>query len=1121
MNCEQIRQNLLAYLDGEMSDAERAQIEAHLATCPGCAAELERMQALRMNLFDAVPAGLEHLRLPRDAEAQIRERLRRARRGRRGLLDGLAGLLRPRPGLIKAAIPLLVVVLLVSTLLFGTEPIPVSAQETVVVAPTELAPDTDAAMRVIVRDATSARPISDAEVSVRLQPQGAPEVELYAGRTDAAGNADVEFHVPPYQQDYVSADLLVTTTSPQGKDEIVQEIAVRRSYRVYLTSDKPLYQPGQTIHQRVLVLEAARGLPATERTVRLLVEGPDGERLGDKTARTSAYGIAATDLALSASATHGTYRLIATLGDTVSERTVTVGRYERPQFRVDLTTAQSYYLPGETVEGQVIAQAFDETPLPRAEVEMRVYLEPKRQLVATLQGRTGADGTYSFGFGAPPAQAVGERATLSIEAAAVLEGNVEWAGRTVPVAAEPIAVDVVAEGGRLRPGVENTIYVLTATPDGAPLSARVDIDLAGQQLPLSTDDYGLTQFRFTPPRDVREVSLTATARDAQGRQVTRQLTLSADQGPAQVLLRLDRAAYEVGETMHLEAVAGQGDVVYLDVVRRDGGQTLGTYVARLRDGRAQLDVDVSPEMAGTLELHAYQVLPDGVVVQDARLAVVDAPTEVTVDIWSDRAIYRPGDVAHVAIATRLGETPVQSALGIAVVDESVYALEARAPGFAKLYFLLEASLRDLEARPQGVTLPDLLDPPTQEEGVRAAQDTAARASWARLPTGDLQVRRSVVTQKETPRWMWPLRLGLGVILACIPIALWGIVVERLQSDKLFGGPLWRTALLLVGASFVLVIPATVGAVLGLRLLLGQALGVALLVFLALAWLLVLLVLGVEGWQRGDNSVQFIALLAGAYGVLGALLGYLGERGTDLGTTFTGGVACAFLPALVALLLFAAGLWLEKRRLATGLLVLTVLLFVAIAVLAGTLFTPASPFARTITSPQVYAGPLGWLTGCAAKTAEPVMTAPSEKTVVETVVVEKEVEKEVTKVVEKEVVATATPPPAPTATPAPTRVPVEQLTATPRPTPTPQPLPTATPVEPAPTPTAQPELPPPLLGQYVPETIYWLPEAVTDKAGHLELDIPLPDAPATWRLTALASTQRGELGAATAVLVVKE
>jgi uncharacterized protein YfaS (alpha-2-macroglobulin family) len=45
----------------------------------------------------------------------------------------------------------------------------------------------------------------------------------------------------------------------------------------------------------------------------------------------------------------------------------------------------------------------------------------------------------------------------------------------------------------------------------------------------------------------------------------------------------------------------------------------------------------------------------------------------------------------------------------------------------------------------------------------------------------------------------------------------------------------------------------------------------------------------------------------------------------------------------------------------------------------------------------------------------------------------------------------------------------------------------------------------------------VPEAVTDAQGHLEIEVPLPGVPATWRMTVLASTLQGELGEATALL----
>ncbi len=61
--------------------------------------------------------------------------------------------------------------------------------------------------------------------------------------------------------------------------------------------------------------------------------------------------------------------------------------------------------------------------------------------------------------------------------------------------------------------------------------------------------------------------------------------------------------------------------------------------------------------------------------------------------------------------------------------------------------------------------------------------------------------------------------------------------------------------------------------------------------------------------------------------------------------------------------------------------------------------------------------------------------------------------------------------------------------------------------------------PPRLRQYFPETMLWQPEAVTDAGGALKLDVPAADSITTWRVTALASTQDGRLGSATAPLRV--
>ncbi|MBN1583356.1 MAG: zf-HC2 domain-containing protein [Anaerolineae bacterium] len=1117
MNCEQTRQNLLAFLDDQVSDAERAQIKAHLVVCPDCVTELERLRTLRASLFDAIPAGMAQLRLSQSASDRIRAQLRRERE-RHSLFGVLFRKRHFRLGWVRAVVPIVVVFFVLFAVLIGPLATPVSAQETVIVTPAAFSPGTDAAVRVIVRDAMTAEPLSDAEVTVRLQPENEQEILLYTGHTGSQGTADVHFRVPDYGSDYLAADLIVNTASRLGQDRVRQAVILERRFRLYLNTDKPIYRPGQRVYMRTLTLESGTILPAAGHEIVLAIHDPDGARLVTKTVRASEYGIAATDYMLPADAVYGEYRLTATLGNTVSERTVSVGQYETPRFRVEVASDQSYYAPGNVVVGTVAARSLDGAPLSGAQVTLRAFLRDASgisRLVATLQGRTDGQGVSSLRFGMPDEPST-EQTVLVLEASVVDdEGHVEWGGQVIPVAIEPLNVNVVAEGGKLRPGVENVLYVLGTMPDGAPASMVVALDIAGQTIHLTTDRYGLGEVRFVPID--RDIPVHIVARDLGGREVSKTVLLSADKGPAQLLVRLDRAAYEVGDAIRVEAFADQEHVIYLDVVRE--GQTISTHVLELEGGRAEFALDVSPDMVGTLELHAYQVLADGALVRDTRLAVVDSAFPVRVSLAADRATYAPGDVAQVRVDTARDGTPVQSAVGIAVVDESVFALEDRVPGFAKLFFLLEASLLASEAQIQGTSLLALLDPPDVGE-VRAAQNVAARAAWVDLPTSEPGVERSTSAPAPANKWVVVLMWGLSAALCLIPLAQWGIVI--LQCRRIDVTRLLVRRLGIVLVVFFLLAPAAGGAIGGLFALVGVTLAKIALWFLIITWFAIAIAVGIYSWRQQDAGSQHMVLLILAYGTLSALLcNIIGQAG-DPGIYWRLGIVAMFLVMLVALLVWCAMLWLEKRLGIAGAVFALVLLSVVIAILLGLVYGADSLLACTIGDPRLYSGPVGWLVAC-SKTELPTRAPEAieaTQVVKETVVVEKEVEKEVTKVVEKEVQVTASPSPTavPTATPFPQPTPSRPATRLPA-TATAQPLPTRQPTV-QPTATAAGELlPPPLLGQFRPETIYWMPEILTDDAGRLEIEISLPDFATTWRLTAFASTRQGQLGTAMTTLVV--
>jgi anti-sigma factor RsiW len=71
VDCEN-RVRLDAYHDGELSPAERSDVEAHLRDCPSCAAELAAMRAMSGAFADAAPRGPSReqlLRLARGVRA--------------------------------------------------------------------------------------------------------------------------------------------------------------------------------------------------------------------------------------------------------------------------------------------------------------------------------------------------------------------------------------------------------------------------------------------------------------------------------------------------------------------------------------------------------------------------------------------------------------------------------------------------------------------------------------------------------------------------------------------------------------------------------------------------------------------------------------------------------------------------------------------------------------------------------------------------------------------------------------------------------------------------------------------------------------------------------------------
>jgi anti-sigma factor RsiW len=1087
MQCKQVKAWLVAYLDGEVTDRERDEIEAHLAGCLACAATLDELTVLQADLSAMMGAAGKAIHLPPAAEARVTARLtpRLERARSRKPPVALHGWLGRGSWATARVLTVVLLVALVGAAVFITHPpqlaqppvTNVDLQDTILLGQASFAPGSLAAVRVLVRRMPEGTPVAGADVSLSLAPDGGSDeaVELFAGRTDESGTLPVSFRVPD-DLDEGRYTLIVESHSDLGSDRLAQAVTLQRSYRLLLTSDKPLYQPGQAIHMRVLALGTVDRRPAAGQPIEFTVEDPKENKLLRQEVTASAYGLTAVDFDLSSEASPGRYRLSATLGDTTSERVVTVGPYVLPKFGVQIETDRNYYLPGDRVEGHVQASYFFGKPVSEGQVELvGVVHDVARSEEVFLHGKTDEEGRFAFAFDLPAYFAGGTLesgvAHFGLEVDVTDQAqHTETSSRLLPVSDEALVVEAVAESGQLKPGVENVIYLLVSYPDGSPAEASLSATYGQETVELHTGTYGLAELRLVPGVG-KAPWLTVIAWDANGNRGSRRAALPDEPGTDHLLLRPERAIYQVGDTLAAEVLSSRpAGTVYLDVVRE--GQTMVTRAAALEEGRAVLALDLTPDLAGTLELHAYQMRPNGTLVRDTRIVVVDAPVELSVAATADRDSYRPGDTAEVSfeVAGPDGQG-VQAALGVGVVDESVYALQELDPGFAKTYFLLEKILAEPRYQIKGLSWSSLAGAPVAE-----AQNASAAAALANAPDPAFGLQASSYPAKaqaaEEARWEREQQVRqqqaervdragwlISTALVAIPLLLAGTVLLDLRRQRRTLRPVaWA-------AGFLLLISPT--------LLFGSSLvfhGSGLLVpaFIGLLEVAALIWLAVEAWRRQYRSLKF---------AVPAMAGFLAASGFVL-TELNG------LSSHANLIL----LWAPMLNLVLGV---NIAFLVTLTQKSGRRFMLAvAPFAVVVLLACV-AG-LSWIF-VAPRTYLNPMSPPRRGLVAP----------RLSEYRTPSFNPTWTPTPTSTLTPGPARSqttqPDEEAGAGPADE------------------TATPE--PPRLREWFPETLYWNPEAVTDERGHLEVPVALADSITTWRLSALANSQDGRLGGATIPLGV--
>lgn len=506
--------------------------------------------------------------------------------------------------------------------------------------------------------------------------------------------------------------LVVSARGDEGPASQVNEKLklVAPLYVTHLTTDKPMYLPGEVVHFRSLTLERFSLTPARE-DLRLAYTITDGKgqevfRLEGSDQLVTAEGnevrpvlgpdgkpvrgIGAGVYGIPPGASGGEYTLrVSEARDRfpLQTRKFLVNRYEKPRLNKELEFTARSYGPGDAVAAACKARRADGGAVADRQITATVQIDGKRlgpdgrpNPTAVIRGRTDAQGAVAVKFKLPDAIDKGE-ASLSVtfnDGAAV-----ETIVRPIPIVLKKLQVEFFPEGGDLVAGVPCRVYVQAQTTLDRPAEVKGRIvddqgKVASEAHTFNDPEHpganqGMGVFTLTPAAGRKyELKIDSPA-GIEGRYPL------PDAKADGVVLAVLTGVIGDKEPLRVTVQSGQTDrTLFVGAYCR--GRLMTHERVRVKKGEAK-QVELKPE-AGVGGVYRVTVFdeqgPEGrrELVPVAERLVYRAPAaRLSLAVRPDKQRYVPGDKASLTYqATDEKGNPVAAVLMTAVVDRSVIAL---------------------------------------------------------------------------------------------------------------------------------------------------------------------------------------------------------------------------------------------------------------------------------------------------------------------------------------------------------------------------------------------------------------------------------------------------------------
>ncbi|MDB4730280.1 MG2 domain-containing protein [bacterium] len=496
---------------------------------------------------------------------------------------------------------------------------------------------------------------------------------------------------------FLAVILVIATlyaTEPHTPTKVsTSELGGADRYMTYLSTDKPIYRPGETMYVRGVVLHhrSRKPLPSNSNLQAAFnIKGPKGDSVasGWVTLQESVFGL---QWKVPDEQAGGEFTVNVTYpshGYTPAERKFDVRAYRAPRLKSQITFLRDGYGVGDEVAAMLAVERAEGGIPEGATVAVIARVDGKE--VFHGPAVVDSNGKCVARFELPKKIERGE-GTLAM----VIQdgGVVETASKTIPILLQTVDLELYPEGGDLIAGLPNRVYFEAFTPAKKPADlAGIVLDEDGNEVATFESQHeGRGRFRLTP-RAGEKYSLKLT----QPSGIDTVFPLPEVKRGA--VIQSVKNVYRLGEPVVLKAGTSEAKPFSVTLRQRE------TEIANLKfvdvsNGLAEAKFTPPDSASGVLVATVWDV--NGKPLAE-RLIFRQPIDTVQIKITPNAKRYTPGGLAKFDIVTTdaAGE-PISAVVGLTVTDDSVLEMvETRdqAPRLPVMV-LLEDDVKDL-ADPQ-------------------------------------------------------------------------------------------------------------------------------------------------------------------------------------------------------------------------------------------------------------------------------------------------------------------------------------------------------------------------------------------------------------------------------------